>query len=222
MKKSNNLIDISVPLDSALPTWPGSEGMKVERLSCFENGNDVNVSRLTCDVHTGTHIETSLHFLPDGESVSQIPLDILVGNAYVAYLPEADIITPDDLEILEIPDETERLLMKTGNSRLWEEWGDMFRQDFAALNSDAAEWIVERGIKLFGVDYLSVELYREPASRNHITLLRGGVVILEGLNLSMVNAGMYELICLPIKLVGAEGAPARAVLRTKSACCCGD
>jgi arylformamidase len=214
MKKLNTLIDISVPLDSALPTWPGSEGMKVERLSCFENGNDVNVSRLTCDVHTGTHIETSLHFLPDGESVNQISLDILIGDAYVAHLPDADIITPDDLEDLKIPHETERLLLKTGNSRLWEECGDTFRHDFAALNSDAAEWIVERDIKLFGVDYLSVALYRDQDSDNHITLLKGGVVILEGLNLSVVDPGVYELICLPIKLVGVEGAPARAVLRT--------
>jgi arylformamidase len=190
--------------------------MKVERLSCFENGNDVNVSRLTCDVHTGTHIETSLHFLPDGESVNQVSLDILIGDAYVAHLPDADIITPDDLEDLEIPHETERLLLKTGNSRLWEECGDTFRDDFAALNSDAAEWIVARDIKLFGVDYLSVELYRDQDSHNHITFLKGGVVILEGLNLSMVDPGVYELICLPIKLVGAEGAPARAVLRTRN------
>lgn len=188
--------------------------MKVERLSCFENGNDVNVSRLTCDVHTGTHIEASLHFLPDGESVNQIPLDILIGEAYVAHFPDAEIITPDDLDGLNIPPDVERLLLKTGNSRLWEESGHTFRHDFAALNSDAADWIVKRDIKLIGVDYLSVELYGNRDSHNHITFLRGGVVILEGLNLSLVEPGVYELICLPINLVGAEGAPARAVLRT--------
>jgi arylformamidase len=210
------LIDISVPLETALPVWPGSEGLKVERLSCFENGNDVNVSKLTCDVHTGTHIETSLHFIPGGDSVTQIPLEILIGDAFVAYLPEIDAVTPVDLEGIEIPPETKRLLLRTRNSELWKENGGVFRDDYTAITSEAAQWIVDRGIRLFGVDYLSVEQYLTHSTKNHKTLLKGDVCILEGLNLSKVVPGVYELICLPIKLVGAEGAPARAVLRTKN------
>ena len=215
-KKLNSLIDISVPLDTALPTWPGSVGMKMERLSCFENGNQVNVSKLTCDVHTGTHIEAPLHFIPDGSSVTQIPLDILIGDVFVAYIPLANVITPSELASLEIPGGTERLLLRTRNSKLWKDGNGIFYPDYVALTRAAAQWIVERGIKLLGVDYLSVEIYSDQTSRTHKTLLSGGVIILEGLNLSEINPGIYELICLPLKLVGAEGAPARAVLRRKS------
>jgi arylformamidase len=214
-KKLNSLIDISVPLDPAIPTWPGSIGMKVERLYCFENGNDVNVSKLTCDVHTGTHIEAPLHFIPEGQSVSQIPLDILIGDVIVAYIPLANVITPSELATLDIPPGTERLLLRTMNSKLWQNGNGIFHPDYVALTREAAQWIVDRGVKLLGVDYLSVEIYNDQTSCTHKTLLSGGVIILEGLNLSEVNPGMYELICLPLKLAGAEGAPARAVLRYK-------
>lgn len=215
-EKLNTLIDISVPLDPALPTWPGSVGMKVEKLSCFENGNDVNVSKLTCDVHTGTHIEAPLHFIPGGYSVTQIPLDILIGDAFLTYIPLARVITPAELASLEIPRGTEKLLLRTRNSKLWNEGNGNFHTDYVALTREAAQWIVDRGIKLLGVDYLSVEIYGDQTSSTHKTLLSGGVIILEGLNLSNINPGIYELMCLPLKLVGAEGAPARAVLRAKS------
>jgi len=203
-------------MEPDLPTWPGSIGMKIERLSCFENGNDVNVSMLTCDVHTGTHIETSLHFFPEGDTVTQIPLDILIGDVFVAHIPATSVITPEDLAVINIPEGTDRLLLRTDNSELWDGSNRIFQPDFAALNSDAAQWIVDRGIKLLGVDYLSVELLRDHTSHNHIVLLSGGVIILEGLDLSNISQGFYELICLPLKLVGAEGAPARAVLRKKN------
>jgi arylformamidase len=216
MKKNlNSLIDISVSLDTALPTWPGSIGMKVERLYCFENGNDVNVSKLTCDVHTGTHIEAPLHFIPDGYNVTQIPLDLLIGDVFVAYIPLARVITPSELASLDVPRGTERLLLRTMNSKLWKNGSGIFHPDYVALTREAAQWIVDRGIKLLGVDYLSVEIYGDQSSSTHKTLLSGGVIILEGLNLSEINPGIYELICLPLKLVGAEGAPARAVLRDK-------
>jgi arylformamidase len=215
-KKPSEFIDISLSMEPALPIWPGSVGMKIERLSCFENGNNVNVSMLTCDVHTGTHVETSLHFFPGGDSVTQVPLDTLIGDAYVAHIPAVGVITPDDLAEVNIPAGTERLLLRTENSNLWRTVNGIFQPDFVAPNSDAAQWMVDRGIKLLGVDYLSVELLREDASRNHIVLLSGGVIILEGLNLSRVDQGFYELICLPLKLTGAEGAPARAVLKKKN------
>lgn len=213
--KLNSIIDISVPLDSSMPTWPGSIGMKVEWLSCFENGNDVNVTKLTCDVHTGTHIEAPLHFIPEGQSVTQIPLDILIGEVYVAYIPLANVITPSELASLYIPRGTERLLLRTMNSKYWKNGSSIFNPDYVAITREAAQWIVDRGVRLLGVDYLSVEIYKDETSCTHKTLLSGGVIILEGLNLSEINPGIYELICLPLKLVGAEGAPARAVLRDK-------
>jgi len=213
--KLNSIIDISVPLDSSMPTWPGSIGMKVEWLSCFENGNDVNVTKLTCDVHTGTHIEAPLHFIPEGQSVTQIPLDILIGEAYVAYIPLANVITPSELASLDIPRGTERLLLRTMNSKFWKNGSSIFNPDYVAITREAAQWIVDRGVRLLGVDYLSVEIYKDETSCTHKTLLSGGVIILEGLNLSEINPGIYELICLPLNLVGAEGAPARAVLRDK-------
>lgn len=214
-KKPSTFVDISLSMGPALPIWPGSIGMKIERLSCFENGNNVNISMLTCDVHTGTHVETSLHFFPEGDSVTQVPIDTLIGDAFVAHIPSVKAITPDDLAAADIPEGTERLLLRTDNSDLWRNCNGVFRPDFAALTSDAAQWIVDRGIKLLGVDYLSVEMMSADTSHNHIVLLSGGVVILEGLNLLPVEQGFYELICLPLKLTGAEGAPARAVLRKK-------
>ena len=157
-------------------------------------------------------MDAPAHFLADGAAVDALPLDVLVGPAFVASLPEAESVSAVDLAGLHLPQGTSRLLLKTRNSGLWSAHPGEFRTDYVALTADAAQWLVDRHVRLVGVDYLSVQRYGD-SPRTHQLLLAAGVVIVEGLDLSRVAAGPYELICLPLRLTGAEGAPARAVLR---------
>ena len=207
-----NIIDISVPLYLDMPVWPGSAGIQLMQTSRLDKGDGVNNSKLICDVHIGTHIDAPLHYIVDGKSIEQLKLEDLIGPAVVAYLPEAEIITKNVLEDLSLPEDARRLLLRTRNSSLWETGSHRFQTNYVALTQDAAQWIVDHDICLIGVDYLSVQRYGED-SQTHEILLSAGVIIVEGLNLARVESGMYELICLPLKLVGSEGAPARAVLR---------
>jgi arylformamidase len=175
-------------------------------------GDKNNLSGLDCGLHTGTHVDAPWHFLEDGSTVEQLPLDAMIGEAFVAYVPDVDAIAADTLARLMLPKGTTRLLLHTRNSDLWKTGVKEFREDFVALTSDATKWLVDRGIRLIGVDYLSVSRYGD-GPQIHQILLRAGVIIVEGLNLSGVEPGKYELICLPLRLHGAEGAPARAVLK---------
>lgn len=206
-----NINDISVPLRNQMPTWPGSPNFKVIRWQSIENGDPVNNSRLYCDVHVGTHIDAPLHFLPSGITTDQLPLEALIGPAFVVHLPHLEAITARDLKTLDLPDESTRLLFHTDNSELWRSEKDEFYSKFVALTADAARWIVERGLRLVGVDYLSVQRYAD-GSETHRILLENEIIIVEGLNLTGINTGFYTLICLPLRIVGTEGAPARAVL----------
>ena len=207
-----NIIDISVPLYPDMPVWPGSAGIQLTQTSRLDKGDSVNNSKLICDVHIGTHIDAPLHYIKDGKSIEQLELENLIGLAVVAYLPEAEVITKNVLEELSLPEGTRRLLLRTRNSSLWETGSHQFQTNYVALTQDAAQWVVDHDICLIGIDYLSVQRYGENP-QTHEILLSAGVIIVEGLNLARVEPGQYELICLPLKLVGSEGAPARAVLR---------
>lgn len=209
------IIDISVPLQSNMPIWPGSIGIHITRIKSFEDGDMVNVSKLECDVHIGTHIDAPSHFVENGATIEKLPLDILIGPVVVVNLPYVNIITASDLDNLGLPQGTKRLLFRTSNSELWRNEISEFQKDYVALSSDAARWIVDQEIHLIGVDYLSVQCYNDNPITHQI-LLKAGVIIVEGLNLIDVKQGTYQLICLPINLVGVEGAPARAVLLTQS------
>jgi arylformamidase len=206
------IIDITVPLQSGIPVWPGSPGLEITQIKHLEAGDSSNVSRLGCDVHTGTHIDAPSHFIENGCTVEHLSLDIMVGPCSVAFLPEVMEVTHIDLDCLHLPTNTKRLLLRTRNSEFWKEGITGFRKDYTALTAKAAQWVVEQGINLIGIDYLSVQRYNDNSS-THKILLEAGVVILEGLSLANVEPGLYELICLPLKLIDAEGAPARAVLR---------
>ena len=208
----SRIIDISIPLDSDMPVWPGSEGFQLSQTMSMETGDEANVSLLRSDVHVGTHIDAPWHMLNNGQTVEDILLDKLIGPAILVHFSNQTTITPSDLESLNMPEDTRRLLLRTRNSRLWAEGIKQFREDYTALTADAAQWVVDRGIHTVGIDYLSVQLYRDD-KRTHEILLGAGVAIIECLNLSGVEAGRYELICLPIYLLGCDGAPARAVLR---------
>lgn len=210
-----NYLDISLTISPDLPHWPGSPRTELSRRRDMARGDPVNDSILVCGVHVGTHVDAPLHFLADGADVTQLPLDTLIGPAVVAALPSVDTVTADDLETLNLPVDTRRLLLRTRNSEGWRRGDRDFRTDFVALTADAARWVAARGIRLIGVDYLSVQIFRgDPAT--HLVLLQAGIVIVEGLNLAEIAPGSYELICLPLKLAGTEGAPTRAVLKRLS------
>ena len=206
------LIDISVPLHSGIPVWPGSTGYLLTQTSCLENGDASMNSMLDMDVHVGTHVDAPCHFIPGAASSEALSLEALIGPAHVALVEDAEVVTPELLSGLGLEPNVERLLLKTRNSELWEKGESEFRSDFVALTADAARWLVDRGIVLIGIDYLSVQRFGDPPLTHEI-LLRSGMVVLEGLNLAGAEPGRYELICLPLRLVGSDGAPARAVLR---------
>jgi arylformamidase len=205
-----NLIDISVPLRNGMPIWPGSTGFTHTWVKKFDSGILVNASAIAMDIHAGTHVDAPLHFIENGDSVDMISLDLLCGLVHVLEFSDVGSVTASCLSATELPSGVVRLLIKSRNSSLWMQKD--FNADFTALTEDAAQWLVDKGIRLVGIDYLSVQGFTDPSSVHNI-LLNAGVVVLEGLNLSKVLPGVYELFCLPLKISGAEGAPARAVLR---------
>lgn len=204
--------DISLTISPSLPVWPGDPPIVLEQVESIDKGAESNTSRLIASVHSGTHIDAPHHFLNDGRTVEQIPLEMLTGPCYVMQLPDGvEAITAEALEGIALPDETIRILFGTRNSRLWARGETAFQEDYVAITEDGARWLVEHGVRLVGVDYLSVAPFTEPAP-THETLLRAGVVVVEGLDLSSTPRGFYTLYCLPLKLLGSDGAPARAIL----------
>lgn len=206
------IYDITLTVTPGMPVWPGDPSVLLERFSRIEGGADANISRITMGVHTGTHLDAPFHFVQGGRGVDELSLAVLMGPATVIRIPDSvDLITQDVLEAALIPDGVTRLLIRTRNSKYWTRKDPVFHKNFVAISSDGAEALVERGIRLVGVDYLSVAPYRDPVP-THKILLGAGVIALEGLNLSKVPPGEYELAALPIKLGGCDGAPVRAVL----------
>ena len=206
------IVDVSLPLVAGIPAWPGSTGFALTWVDRMENGQSSNNSRIACDTHVGTHVDAPLHFVNKGRTVDQIPLELLIGPCRVVYLPGLPKIDAETLASLKLETGTKRLLLKTDNSNLWTAKEKKFEKNFVYLTASGAQWLVQREISLVGIDYLSIGSY-STGVKTHQVLLEANVVVLEGLNLSEVEMGEYELICLPMKLVGAEGAPARVVLR---------
>ena len=206
------IFDISLTITSDLPVWPGDPGVELTQTESMDKGGQVNVTRMNLGVHTGTHVDAPHHFLNDGRTVEQLPLEALVGPCYVVQLPDGvEAITSEVLDRTEITRDMKRVLFGTRNSHLWSKGETKFQTDFVAITEDGAEWLVERGVQLVGVDYLSVAPY-DDSTPTHEVLLKAGVVVVEGLNLSKVMRGFYELYCLPLKIAGSDGAPARAIL----------
>jgi arylformamidase len=204
-------IDVSLPLTANLPTWPGDPPFQLRRVQSIAAGDAANVSELSCVVHTGTHVDAPLHFIDGAAAVESLPLDALMGPCTVVGAdPGQGELLPADLPRL--PDST-RILFRTPNSRRWSQPAAGFARDFAAVGEALAAELVRRGTRLVGVDYLSVEPFDSPGHPVHKTLLAAGIVVVEGLDLSAVAPGPYELCCLPLKLVGSDGSPARVLLR---------
>jgi arylformamidase len=208
------IIDISVPISHQIPFWPNSSGLCLTRISKIGKKNAVNETHIEINAHVGTHIDAPLHFISNGISIDKSPLDIFIGQALVVYLPKVKEITAQDLEKLSLSKDVERILFKTSNSILWEKKVKKFKKDYVGLTADAASWLVKRGVKLVGIDYLSIAKFSE-AVAVHKILLGKNIYIIESLNLTGVRPGPYKLICLPLKIADSEAAPVRAVLLTK-------
>jgi arylformamidase len=204
------IYDVTQPVSPAMPVWPGDPPVILERVASMERGDRLNLSRLAGTVHIGTHVDAPLHFVAGAADVTLLPLDVLIGPARVVEFPDTDVITAESLARFDL-NGVKRLLFKTRNGQLrWDE----FDAGFVALALGAAQWVIELGVQLVGVDYLSVERFGGDGSV-HRALLGAGVVVVEGLDLRAVLPGDYELYCLPLKLVGSDGAPARVVLIAK-------
>lgn len=201
--------DISVPIHAAMHVYEGDPPVEISLSSSIENGDAANVSRLVMGAHAGTHVDAPRHFLQGGKTVDEIAPEVLIGPAAVVGIAGTGEISRSDLASAGVKGH-ERVLIKTSNSALWRRKG--FQKKFAHLAKSAAEYLVETGVKLVGIDYLSVERFAASEPVAHLTLLRAGIVILEGLNLSEVEPGNYGLICLPLLLKGCDGSPCRAVL----------
>jgi arylformamidase len=193
-----------------MPTYDGEPGPVLTFHSLIKDGKSANVSALSLGSHTGTHVDAPHHFIDGAPAVEAMRPEDLVGPTYVAEFPEQRHITAADLEAMSLPADARRLLLKTANAKFWED--PKFHTDFVGLADDAGPWLVARGFVLVGIDYLSIEQYHSPTHAVHHALLGAGVVIIEGLDLRAVSPGNYTMACAPLKVVGADGAPARVFL----------
>ena len=206
------IYDISLPISPNLPVWEGDPEIKLKLILSMDEGAEANVSHFSAGVHVGTHVDAPHHFLNDGRTVEDLSLDVLTGTTFVLHLAEGvDAISAEILNTAPLPPSTTRLLLRTRNSHQWTQNSPQFIRDFVAITPDGAKWIADYGIKLIGVDYLSVAAFDNPIP-THKILLNAGIIIIEGCDLSQIPQGEYELYCLPLKLIGAEGSPARAML----------
>ncbi|MEO6393052.1 MAG: cyclase family protein [Pyrinomonadaceae bacterium] len=210
------IYDISVSIRAETPTFPGDPAVRIDQFSEMQAGADANVTGLCFGAHTATHVDAPAHFIQGAATVAAMPLDALIGPALVVEVPaDADAVT---LELIDRTDLTgvSRVLFKSRNSEFWATPEAGFREDFVYIEPEAARALVVHGMRLVGIDYLSVEKFRCGGYATHLAFLEHGVVIVEGLDLRGITPGKYELLCLPLKLEGGtgDGAPARAVLRT--------
>ncbi|MBO0799531.1 MAG: cyclase family protein [Blastocatellia bacterium] len=205
------IYDVTVAISNDLPVYPGDPPIDITRTQSMEKGDIARVSHLSFSTHIGTHIDPPSHFMMDGLPLDLVPLDVLIGPARVIDVGDVSSIAAPLLERAELAGAT-RVLFKTRNSSFWRE-SQVFREDFVYLEPEAAELLVKRGVQLVGIDYLSIEKFNFERPATHWTLLDNNVVIVEGLDLSNVPPGDYELICLPLKIKDGDGGPARVVLR---------
>lgn len=203
--------DVSVPLRDGMVTWPGDPECHIKRVHRMEDGAGCNLTHLSLSAHTGTHMDAPRHFVADGLTMEQMPLEAVIGRCRVFELDCEDQITADDLKKLKLM-VGQRVLFKTRNSS--RSWGmNEFDKKFVSIRADAAQYLVEQKVMTVGVDYLSIGGYEKDGVETHQIMLGAGMWVIEGLNLADIKAGYYELICLPLKLEGADGAPCRVVLR---------
>ena len=210
MARVPKLLDISVPLAAGIAAYPGNPEFELQPVKRIANGGSSNVSRLVMGTHTGTHVDAPRHFFDDGAGVDALPLDLLLGRTRVVEITRRGGIGAEELAEAGLREDL-RVLLKTSNSALWN--GEGFHQDYTHLTEAGARYLVDQGVKVVGIDYLSIEQFKKAGAPAHHALLSQGVVIIEALNLAEVEPGMYEMYCLPLRVVGGDGAPARVVLK---------
>ena len=203
--------DVSLPISESLAVWPGDPELQISHPFHLDRGDELTVSRLDMSSHAGTHVDAPAHFVPGGAGVDSLDLDLLVGPALVVHALEFDTLSAAVLEDLSIPVGTERLLLRTRSSDRWARGETDFWTDYVGVTGDGARWLVAQGVRLVGIDSLSVAPFDE-LEPPHQTLLGAGLIVVEGLDLSDVAPGVYQLVCLPLKITGGDGAPARAIL----------
>lgn len=210
MARVAKLLDVSVPLVAGLPAFPGNPDFELQPVKRISEGGSSNVSRLVMGTHTGTHVDAPKHFIDGGAGVEALRLDLLIGRTRVVEIMRRGGIGPGELAAAGLREDL-RVLLKTPNSALWQ--SGVFHEDYAHVTADGARYLVDQGVKVVGIDYLSVEQFRKPGAPAHRMLLSNGVIIIEGLNLAEADPGMYEMYCLPLPVTGGDGAPARVVLK---------
>jgi arylformamidase len=209
--KENGWIDVSVALHSGMVHWPDNPPVRIERMLDIECGDAANVSKISMGSHTGTHMDAPLHFVREGKGLDAMPLDAAIGRARVIEVRDPESIKPSDLRRHKIRS-GERILFKTRNSgRCWPTRA--FLEDFVYISREAARYLAAWNVRTVGIDYLSVGGFRKDGVETHRALLKAGIWVIEGLDLSQVEPGEYELVCLPIKVWESDGAPARVILR---------
>jgi arylformamidase len=203
--------DVSVPLKDGMVCWPGDAAPEIRQVASMDEGAMCNVTTMRMSVHTGTHMDAPRHFVNGAGAIDGIAIESLIGPARVVEIADPVAIRRGELEQLK-PQRGERLLFKTRNAAT--DWSRTeFDKDFVYLADEGARYLVECGVRTIGVDYLSIGGFFHDTVETHVTILGAGIAVIEGLDLSAVEAGEYELICLPLKIAGADGAPARVVLR---------
>ena len=211
---ADNWIDVSVGLHDGMVHWPDNPPVQINFVMNINGGDVCNLTKMSMGVHTGTHMDAPLHFFKDGKSIDTMPLSATLGRARVIEIGDTESIKPAELEQHNIQ-RGERILFKTINStRYWQPY--TFVKEFVYISQEAAQYLAKLQIQTVGVDYLSVGGFFKDGPETHHALLGAGIWIIEGLNLAAVQAGEYDLICLPIKMMGSEGAPARAILKKYS------
>jgi arylformamidase len=211
MPRAPRLLDVSVLLTPGIATYPGNPPFEISPVNRIADGDAANNSRLVMGTHTGTHVDAPKHFLDDRHGVDGMPLDLLIGRARVIDMPVRGGITAAHLEAAGLREDL-RVLLRTPNSALWNS-KQPFHPEYTHLTGEGAKFLVDQGVKVVGVDYLSVEQFHKPGHPAHMALLSANIVVIEGLNLSDAEPGVYEMYCLPLRIEGADGAPARVVLK---------
>ena len=211
MPRPPRLVDVSVLLAPGLATYPGNPAFELTPVKRIAAGDSSNNSRLVMGTHTGTHVDAPLHFFDGRPGADALALELLIGRARVIDLPHRGGITEKHLAVAGLREDL-RVLLRTPNSALWNS-SDGFHSDYTYITEGGAKFLVDQGVKVVGVDYLSVEQFKKAGAPAHRALLGSGVIVIEGLNLSEVDAGQYEMYCLPLRVANGDGAPARVVLK---------
>jgi arylformamidase len=204
--------DVTVPLAPGLVVFPGDPPLQVERIQ-QAGAAPYGLSRLSLTTHSGTHVDAPSHFVAGGATVDHLPLEILMGKSRVVELLTRERVERADLESLDLRDDL-RVLLKTRMSGQLLKAG--YQEDHVYLTEDAAVYLAQAGLKLVGFDYLSIDRFGNPGFPAHHALLGAGVIVVEGLDLSEVDPGEYDMACLPLRVGGGDGAPARVVLRSRA------